>query len=289
MSLVRFALRQAALAAVCPPLGPADPLPSSHPTLAERRWHDSMMSSVRDLAADQRRPLGVVGTTDSVTAEKAKDDGLHGGGFAMTTLVFHLAIASLTLEAGEWVPARPVTDAELDASLDLFEHQVVAAVLRSPLVALCSPFGVHQVRSIVDREAESGVRLAGRRVEMDVSIYDDLDPAEWGETPRVLEALAAAMPAGSRQRTLLDTMAASAATPVSSFEETALAIGLALDLGLHGDAEAETEHLRAAVTTTAGEAPADPRTTADPTEPEPEGPIDETDPRNLTPFTPPRT
>lgn len=284
MSLIRFALRQAALAAVCPPFAPGDPEPTTHPTLAERRWYDSFMSSFDDLAQDQQRPIGVIGTTDSAVGERGDHDGVNQGGFANTVLVFNIGLAALkAFDDGEngpvFLPSSPVTDAELEASLDLFEHQVRAAVLRSPLVKLCSPWGVREIRSMVDRD-ETGARLAARRIEMEVSLYDELDESEWGEVPRVLRDLLAKLPAGSRQHDLVQVMADLAATPTTSSTDAMLTIRLGLDLTRNPDVE--TESLRADVVTT------DPIAPVEDLDQETED-GDETDPRNIYPYTPPRT
>lgn len=280
LGLVRFAIRQAALAAVCPPLAPDAAPPDTHPTLAERRWYDSLMSAFDDLAQDQRRPVGIIGTTDSTLGEKGERTGIREGGFGAVTLVFHLAIAALAYdEAAEaWLPSRPVTDAELEASLDLFEHQVIRAVVRSKLVRQLSPWGVREVRSIVDRDEESGVRLAGRRVEMDVSAYDDADLYDAAGPTTLLMEIAATMPAGSRQRVLLETMAETAAAPASAYDHVIYDIRLALDLG---SGDPERTDVSVAITTDPDDTTPDPRDLLDTVDPEPEGPREETDPRPL--------
>jgi hypothetical protein len=284
MSLTRLALRIAAMATLRPPVAPTAPPRTAWPTLAEGRVLEGALDKFDPASLRDRGAWIGVSTTGSETEERADFNGLRPG-FAWATLEFEIGIpAADDLGGGQMSIGFPATDAEIEANLDLLEHQIRMLILRSPLIAKVSPWGARKVSSVPYFTDDGSERLALRRIEMEMSIFDDLD--EYGRPPQALADLIAALPAGCREREILEVVGELAATPMTGYRATEY-IRLAFDLGPMTGTTTETEHVRADVALDPAAPPVvDPRNAPIAPEPEPEGPIDDTDPR--VPFTAPQ-
>jgi len=279
MSLAKFALRQAVLAALVPPAG------APWPTMVGARWYDSLMGAHADLVSDAWRIVGVISTPDGQVRAKAENTDIgRNGGFASVVVVISLGmVRTVPTGDGGYAVTTPATDAELDASLDLAEHQVLAAIARSRIVRAVSPLGIRGIVSLADRDPDSGQSLAGRRVEIEMSVIDDLDPGAVGEPPVVLARLIAALPEGSRQREIAERLAEQAATPTP---EAAPLLPVTIDFRVSPTDPEAAPGVRVDVTLDPEDTTADPAAILDPEEWDPEGPREETDPRN--PFAAPK-
>jgi hypothetical protein len=198
------------------------------PTLAADRVFDSRIDPIEDLARDQRKAGIAVYTQDDMgTGSQARG----GPPFKrIVDLVFEIwQIASLPSVANPAVyePGIPLTDAELEAELDLIETQIeftlffattgtvinLAPPGRTPIVktlwrALTGGM-VTDPRSTAHRDSEEGARLAWRTVTWKVQCPDDsfealpLAPLKGSDRlPRPLKEIAKALSASAYGKSL---------------------------------------------------------------------------------------
>jgi hypothetical protein len=182
MSLARTALRLATVEA----LRPSAALPDGPwPTLAGAHVMDSALDPVDDL--DPARRQAVISI---YTEQDDADSGQSAGGPPFrraVELVLEISMVALgeTGEpAGGYAPLVPVTDAELEASLDLVETQIMAALLGLPSGRLWRRLTGKQIfskRSVPFRTGEERIPLAQRTLTLRVRVPDDcLDPTPTG-------------------------------------------------------------------------------------------------------------
>ena len=175
------------------------------PTLGGRYIFDSRLDPIEDLAADERRSIAVVYTEDD-NGEAGQKAG--GPPFKRTVeLAIELSVAALVTDGTDYAAGIPVTDGELESSLDLFEAQVRFVLFYGPTGKLFRDLTgrrCNDIHSVPKRTAEEGVRLAMRTLRMKVTIPDDdyLAAPAAGLTgndrlPEPLKSVIAALASGS--------------------------------------------------------------------------------------------
>jgi hypothetical protein len=169
MSLERTALRLASLLA----LTDSGDGSGGSPTLAGKRWYDSLMEPEHQFGGDRPVPLGVVYTDEDAGPNKAQ---------AGTGLVFDRTVAltlelicATTLKTPDGVEiGMPQTDAELEAVLDLLEYQCIAA-LTNPASSWALLWGrltrgILEVSSTRVMDSKGETRMAARTVTLMVRL-----------------------------------------------------------------------------------------------------------------------
>lgn len=205
MTLSRTALRLATMEAIAPSasvVGDAE----TWPTLATRYVFDSRLDPIADLKPEEKRPVAVIYTDDDNgdPAEKAGGPPFK----RIAELLIELSVvASVTEDGNTYAPGTPESDAELEASLDLFEAQVRFVLFYGPTGRLWRQLTgrrVTDIHSVPKRTSEEGIRLALRTLRMKVTIPDDVyDPAPAttpvgnDRLPEPLKTVVAALAAGS--------------------------------------------------------------------------------------------
>lgn len=235
MSLARLAARQAVICALAPPVAPGGAEPT-WPTIAGKWVFDSRMVPIHDLQAQAQHPVITVETVDGVVWERGEHNGVEQGGWAATVVSIEIAIPMFKATREGIEVGYPATDADLAAQLDLLEHQVRAAITKSRYVRVISPWGVSKIETTSYWSDDQTVQLAARRIDFALSIFDDMDWAQWGAPPAAVADLISLLPDGSRPRVLLETMGRLSATP-SQYDSVVLDVRVALDF-TGGDQEA---------------------------------------------------
>lgn len=167
MSLTRLAMRVAAACAL------------RDRTLAGPRVFDSAVDPIDQAIAEQRQPL-IVLTTDEHALDATGRD--LGSGNHQCDLVIEVAIAARVEvpasdgQGGQITIAIPHTDEGMELTLDLMEHQVVAALTRddnawSRIWMTLVP-RVQRRLSRRGASAENGVRFAARQLVLTCDLVD---------------------------------------------------------------------------------------------------------------------
>jgi hypothetical protein len=175
MSLSRTALRLTAMEALRPSAivlaGTAGPWP----TLAAQYVFDSRLDPIGDLKDDERRPVVVIYTDDD-----SGDAGQKAGGPPFkrdVDLMFEISVAAMVTDDGAtYAPGTPLTDGELEASLDLLEAQIRFSLMYAPCGVLWRNLTGRRVTSIHSapkRTSEESARLAMRTLRLKTTIPDD--------------------------------------------------------------------------------------------------------------------
>lgn len=163
----RTALRLAAVA-VLTNLGR-----SPWPTLVGRHVYDSRRDDITDLVDKERRPLLVVRTNKDLTSLRDPRTGQPSNVFSHRQVLLQIEASVVTgVEDGDGnlVAAWPVTDAELEAMLDLLEWQVWSALTgMSPLALwyreeVMARFEIEQIDSVPLYSEDGRFRLAAREI-----------------------------------------------------------------------------------------------------------------------------
>ena len=204
MSLSRTALRLATMEALAPSaavLANTGPWP----TLATKYVYDSAIDPIEDLQPTERRPIAVIYTEDD-----AGEGGQKAGGppfKRIVDLVIELSVAVMLPDGDVFVAGLPITDGELESSLDLFEGQVLFALMIGPTGMLWRSLTARRVsetHSVPKRTGEEGIRLAMRTLRLKTQIPDDVYPAAPESAPvgndalpEPLKTVIAALAAGS--------------------------------------------------------------------------------------------
>ena len=190
-------------------------------TMAGERVYDSRISAIDPVTAFPN--IDEISGSIGVYTEQDSGDALskNNGGPPFRSeveLIFEIAMqARVALENGDWAIARPETDDQLEATLDLIESQVELAIFRHQTpVAVAFRKMAKQVSaktSIRFTDPAGSSKLAMRYVTYKVEIHDpEIDiynqtksglyrlPDEWF-------VVAQSLPEGSRERDMAEAIA----------------------------------------------------------------------------------
>lgn len=151
------------------------------PTMAGEAVFDSKMLPVADIAQETHLPVVLVYTD----ADKRRNRDLNSGRTweRRLELVIEIAISSFTKDGVQWAEA----DAELEATLDLFEAEIETALFDPT-----NPWSAHWRKlikafetweSVPHRSAEQAARYAVRQIVIDVVLHSDCLPTPSTEAP----------------------------------------------------------------------------------------------------------
>jgi hypothetical protein len=190
MSLTRLAMRLAAARAV------------RNKTLAADRVFDSAVDPIDQTIAETRQPLIVVTTDEHALDITGRD---LGSGDHACDLVFEVAIASRVEvpapdgQGGQITIAIPHTDEGMELTLDIMEHQIIAALTQDD--GAWSATWMKLVPRVTRRlsrrgaSAENGVRFAARQMVLTCDLVDTPVAGEalgsntaWGDVLTLMEA-----------------------------------------------------------------------------------------------------
>jgi len=226
MSLTRLAMRLAAARAL------------QNRTLAEARVFDSAVDPIDQTIAEARQPLLVL-TTDEHEADVTGRD--LSSGSQRCDLVIEMAIAARVevpasdTGGGQITIAIPHTDEGMELTLDIMEHQVVAALTRDD--SAWSRAWMKLVPRITKRlsrrgaSAENGVRFAARQLILTCDLVDTpgiggaIAPnSAWGEVLALMAADDALAPIASILRAEIE------GAPLADWRRAAATLGVPLDV-----------------------------------------------------------
>ena len=160
MSLNRIALRTAIVTA----LNNFGAVP--YPTLAGFRIYDSKIEPVENVEVDAAYPMCVI-YTDYDRNAAAHASSLTAGRTLTITFELLIGILSKDSDSADFRLNLPVTDSELEASLDVFEHQIYEALRADTVPAnvfRTIAYGVEQVVSRRGATTEGGTKIAARQI-----------------------------------------------------------------------------------------------------------------------------
>lgn len=195
-------------------------------TMAGERVYDSRISAIDPVTAFPN--IDEISGSIGVYTEQDSGDALskNNGGPPFrpeVELIFEIAMqARIALDDGEWGIARPETDDQLEATLDLIESQIELSLFRYQTTAAVAfrkmTKQVGSKSSIRFTDPAGSSKLAMRYVTYKVEIHDpEIDifnatatglnrlPEEW-------RAVAQAFPDGSRERDMAEAIAATLTT-----------------------------------------------------------------------------
>lgn len=172
MSLNRLLLRASAVAAI------AGFWKEPWPTLAEHLIFDSKVEPIENMEVDVAYPVIVV-YTDYDKNHVAHQDIMHTN--RTMTVTFELLMAVLT-QAGDdtsagYVLRTPYTDSQLEASLDVMESQLFAALRADNSAANCFRSIAYGMENVVSRRGattEGGTKIAARQVTYEARVIQEL-------------------------------------------------------------------------------------------------------------------
>lgn len=210
------------------------------PTLAANYVYDSRLDPMDDVAEDERRPVVAVYTEESDLDRIAQAGPVLYK--SAVNLVFELSVIATDRddEASPFVAGIALTDAELEASLDVFEDQIYHALHFGPTGALfrrmiklpCLSWQSHPMRA-----SQEAIRIAARTIRVRIDLkefcYEAAPPSPrtgLDRLPAGLRGIAAALSGSTYLAKIVAGLAAAApAMPVRAPLESA---GMTIDPGL---------------------------------------------------------
>ena len=203
MSLSRLAMRIAAARAI------------KGATLAGDRVFDSAVDPINEKVAGQATPIVTVTTDDEETPIEGRD---LWSGERDCQLVIEAAIATRVVVEGTVSLTIPETDEGMELSLDLIEHQVIAALTRerTDWSRVWMKFVPRITRRLSRRgaSAENGVRFAARQLVLTCDLIDTptdgapiADGTAWADFLTVVAADEALQPIGAMLREVIEGQA----------------------------------------------------------------------------------
>lgn len=199
MSLARAGLRLATILAL------SRNFTAPYPTLAEDRVFDSRIDPMQGQTGRDAVPTLIVYTDEDTGEELSQNNG--GPPFRRyVTLVIEMMIGTVEKHDEDEIYELFATDAETEALLDLFEHQVrfVFADITNPWsVLLLNDFMIrmHDWDSKRMMSSDGNLRWSARQVTARIEIRDD-------ELPEAVPAEPAEQPLPENIQKLLDAVAA---------------------------------------------------------------------------------
>ena len=195
-------------------------------TMAGERVYDSRISASDPVTAfpeidEIAGSIGVYTEQDSGDALSASNGGPPFR--PEVELIFEIAMqARVALDDGEWAIARPETDDQLEATLDLIESQIELALFRRQSTAavafrkMTKQVGSKSSIRFTDPAASS--KLAMRYVTYKVEVHDpeieihDQSAAGLNRLPEPWRVVAQSFAVGSRERDMANTIASALVT-----------------------------------------------------------------------------
>lgn len=167
MSLVRFVLRQCAVAVL------------TGRTIAGARVFDSRVGPIApdDFAAD-RTPILIVRTLKERRAPRSEQNGLAAGSDDTVELQIEAIVAAHEIVGETVTLGLPESDAELEATLDVIEHEIDVELRDGadrPAFAAWYRLAkrIHEAESDVIVDTESGLRLGARILTYSIEVATD--------------------------------------------------------------------------------------------------------------------
>lgn len=137
------------------------------PTIAGPHVYDSKIEPVEDFSLDVAFPVCVVytdydrnGPWHHTFAENKSEE-------RMVTFTFEILVAQISEDEDGYVMASPITDSELEMSLDIFEKQLWNALAADNLAADCFRKLCYKVNDVISRRGtttDGGQKLAARQI-----------------------------------------------------------------------------------------------------------------------------
>jgi len=187
-----------------------------HPTLAGPRVFDSRMADIApENFSEDAKPILLV-TTDSDDGD-ALSDANGGPPFRRNIdLIVELAMVARYREGSGYVVGYPDTDARLEASLDLLEHQVIDVLANGTTdlaIAFQTKIRIWSRKSHRQTSDDTGVKIACRVLTLSCEISDDQGgplPSATGldRLPQPMRAICEQLPPGSSGRQACEAIAA---------------------------------------------------------------------------------
>jgi len=148
-----------------------------YPTIAGPMIFDSKVEPIENFKVDIAYPTIVI-YTDYDKNHVAHQDLPHTS--RVMTVTFELLMAVMELQGdpgGDYIMRTPQTDAELESSLDIMEHQLFES-LRAPNSAANAfrtmAYGVENVVSRRGATTEGGTKIAARQVTYEAKVIQEL-------------------------------------------------------------------------------------------------------------------
>lgn len=192
MSINRLIARMAVVSAL------NNNLKEPWPTYAGNMIFDSKIEPVEDIALDRAFPCIVVYT------DYDKDPWTKGNAFTtdrmLTVTLELLVVQAAEVEGPEgtvWKIEAPVTDSEIEASLDILEMQAFRALTKGTPASDCFNYICETPTNVISRRGasiEGGQRLAARQITMEMKANRDLTN---GTIPKEIEAFLVDLEANS--------------------------------------------------------------------------------------------
>ncbi len=182
MILNRLVLRLAAVSAI------SNFQEEPYPTLAGPHIFDSRIEPIENTTGNVAYPLCVIYTDYD---KDAPTNGATASRDRIVTLTFELLCAVITKEDDlNFRVEYPVTDSELELSLDIFEAQIFRALQADNLAAETFRYLVYAYHNTISRRGatvEGGQKLAARQVTLEVKCLRD--PLDGTMPPKIAEFL----------------------------------------------------------------------------------------------------
>lgn len=173
MSVLRLVLRHAAVNAVSGFFSGVN-----SPTIAGNRVFDSKIEPVENIREDAAYPTVVIYTDYDRNA--FPHSGISHQERTLT-ITFELLMAVMTKtpdDVGKYTVRFPVTDAELESSLDVLEFETFQALRRQNSAADCFRSIAYGLDNMVSRRGatvEGGTKIAARQVTYEARVIQELD------------------------------------------------------------------------------------------------------------------
>jgi hypothetical protein len=227
------------------------------PTLAGKFVYDSRLDPIDDLSEDEVRPIAVIFTEEDNLDRFAQ----HGPILYASTVDLVIEISTIgkaRADDGEYAPGYAYLDPEIEAELDLLEHQIFWHLHFGPTGALfrkMAKLPLADWQSLPDRSSEEKVRLAKRTIRAKVPLrelcYEAAPlapPTGLDRLPTLLAEIGAALSDTSAVRKLVDALAGG--SPVAATRVDLETVGLSIDAhgttgaAGAGDVEASADNLQ---------------------------------------------
>ena len=141
-----------------------------YPTIAGNLVFDSRIEPVENIKDTVIFPIVVIYT------DYERHGWLHGSNVAkdrLLTMTFELLAAQISKKGDTFIINMPVSDSELETSLDVLEAQVVEALRADNVAANCWRYLMMRYEDVISRRgatAEGGQKIAARQITVEASV-----------------------------------------------------------------------------------------------------------------------
>ena len=145
------------------------------PTLAGKHIFDSKIEPIEDFVKDAAYPLVVV-YTDYDTNFWTHHSSISPDRTRRITLTMELVVAQISEDNQEFQIGLPITDSEVETTLDVLEAQIFTAFSKENVAADCFRHLVTRYGELISRRGasvESGQRLAARQITIECEVGQD--------------------------------------------------------------------------------------------------------------------